>query len=130
MAAREIREDDAAVMWGLAELSKFFMVVEQLTPTVLFDHCKPKDITGLYSRQDSRTCNKMDTFSRLIKVVGWCKKSSCAYKSLIAQYFSLFVKCVCGPNMQGLYVFLDVLPTGDARSNLVYVVDALHNGSF
>lgn len=50
MAAREIKEDDSSVMWGLAELAKYFLTTEQVTPTTMFNHCSPNDITGMFSR--------------------------------------------------------------------------------
>lgn len=50
MAAREVREDNPAVMWGLAEVAKYFMVTELIAPSTLFNHCRPHDITGVYSR--------------------------------------------------------------------------------
>lgn len=50
MAAYYIQKDDSAVMWGLAELAKYFIVTEYIIPTSLFDHCIPHDINGVFSR--------------------------------------------------------------------------------
>lgn len=59
MGAREIKEDDASVMWGIAELSKYFIISENFMPTLLYNHCTPHDITGVYSRSVAacETCN-------------------------------------------------------------------------
>lgn len=50
MGARSIFTDDPCVMWGLAELTKYFIMTEGIYPATLFDHCIPNDITGLFSR--------------------------------------------------------------------------------
>lgn len=50
IAARVVSKDEPAVLWGLAELVKFFLLTEHISPITLFDHCQPHDITGVYSR--------------------------------------------------------------------------------
>ena len=35
--------------WGLPELTRYFLVAEQIVPTILFDFCKPPGIDGLYT---------------------------------------------------------------------------------
>lgn len=50
VAAYYIQKDDSAVMWGLAELAKYFIMTEFMIPTILFDHCTPHDINGVHSR--------------------------------------------------------------------------------
>ena len=35
--------------WGLPELTRYFIVTEQLVPQTLFSHCKPPSIDGLYT---------------------------------------------------------------------------------
>lgn len=50
MASHFIQKDDPAVMWGLAELAKYFVMTEFIIPTTLFDHCSPRNINGVYSR--------------------------------------------------------------------------------
>lgn len=49
MAARDIKFDDASVLWGLAELAKYFILTEVIYPSSLFSHCNPPDMTGLFS---------------------------------------------------------------------------------
>lgn len=36
------------MLWGLPELTRYFLVSEGIEPTTLFDHCKPKSLEGLY----------------------------------------------------------------------------------
>lgn len=50
MAARVISEDEPAVLWGLAELAKFFLLTELVSPISLFNHCSPHNFNGVYSR--------------------------------------------------------------------------------
>lgn len=35
--------------WGLPELTRYFLVAEQITPQTLFQYCKPQSIDGLYT---------------------------------------------------------------------------------
>ena len=51
MATREIIASDVQdVTLGLAELTKYFLVVEKIQPTLLFaEDCFPQDISGLYT---------------------------------------------------------------------------------
>lgn len=38
-----------APTWGLPELTRFFLIAEQLQPATLFQHCIPSNIDGLYT---------------------------------------------------------------------------------
>lgn len=35
--------------WGLPELTRYFLVTEQIVPATLFEHCSPPSIDGLYT---------------------------------------------------------------------------------
>lgn len=47
IAARAITQDVAT--WGLSELTRYFIISEQISPTTLYDHCNPPNIDGLYT---------------------------------------------------------------------------------
>lgn len=83
LAARFVQKDDPAVMWGLAELAKYFIMTESIMPSTLFDHCTPKDINGVYSRQVifSQECQgcwyRYNTIARPITVYVNIKYRNC-----------------------------------------------------
>ncbi len=50
MAANVSWIDSSTVTWGMAELARFFLVAERLEPPgTIFDHCQPRNLTGLYT---------------------------------------------------------------------------------
>ncbi|EFJ49408.1 hypothetical protein VOLCADRAFT_104304 [Volvox carteri f. nagariensis] len=50
LAARNIMKDVPTVTWGLPELTRFYLVANKIVPTRLFEHCKPHDLSGLYTK--------------------------------------------------------------------------------
>ena len=50
MAARDVMgPDQISVITGAAELTRYFLVSEELEPATLFDYCSPQNIAGLYT---------------------------------------------------------------------------------
>lgn len=50
IAARKSVPDHPDVTFTLPELTQFFLLTENWTPATLFDHCSPKNMTGLTSK--------------------------------------------------------------------------------
>lgn len=50
IGAVSLHTEKAAYVWGLAELTKYFVITEGFYPESLFDHTDPHDINGVYSR--------------------------------------------------------------------------------
>lgn len=46
--------DDPSVTYGIAEITRFFIVEEKMTPTWLYKHCKPPNLSGLTSESWNR----------------------------------------------------------------------------
>lgn len=60
LGAHTITEE---VAYGLPELTRFYIVGEQITPATLFDHCQPPNMHGLYTSA-SETFTNLDTPSQ------------------------------------------------------------------
>lgn len=65
MGGRIIIQDQPT--WGLPELTRYFLVTEQIMPATLFDHCNPKNIDGLYTLS-STTFPKLEPSSKKWRV--------------------------------------------------------------
>ena len=49
MAGRVTSADDPETTVGLPELTRYFVVTEDVTPTLLYEHCSPPSLEGLHS---------------------------------------------------------------------------------
>jgi len=53
MAWRHAVQDWTGVCWGLPELARYHIVAERLHPEFLYENCKPKDISGLFTAEST-----------------------------------------------------------------------------
>jgi hypothetical protein len=49
MATRVVNHDDVDTTIGLPELTRYFVTTENVTPTLLYSHCDPPSIDGLFT---------------------------------------------------------------------------------
>ncbi len=66
MGARRTGRDEPT--WGLPEITKYFLVAEQIQPATLFDHCSPNNIDGLYT-VSSRTFSNPEGSDDPLKLI-------------------------------------------------------------
>lgn len=66
MGARHTGRDEPT--WGLPEITKYFLVAEQIQPATLFDHCSPNNIDGLHT-VSSRTFSNPEGSDDPLKLI-------------------------------------------------------------